>query len=196
MVIYNKTLSKQHKVVKDRIREKNKGSIYIPYPSTESEAEITAYILSYLLLNKVDARAEVTAKDGNSRFDIVIFKEKVAQRIIEVKKSKGILTNIQRDKYLRFKLPVDHVKGMKNAKKYLETVLNTINSQEKVEERKPSRKKITEEFQPCRKCDTPVIKVVPQRRERKVGQAYYFKSYLKCPACHTMYMQESEKVFN
>ena len=54
--------------------------------------------------------------------------------------------------------------------------------------------KITKEFQPCRKCNTPVIRKIPKNKH-KDGQKYYFKAYLICPKCGVMYMLENEKVF-
>jgi len=194
MVIYNKELSKKHKAVKDRIRVKNKDSIYIPYPTEHSETEVVHYILNELHELEIDARAEVSSKDGTSRFDIVIFKNKVAQRIIEVKKRNGTLTETQRKKYEKYQIPVDHVRGVKGADKYLKTAFEVILSQPIELEKRPSRRKITEEFQPCRKCETPVIRIFPQRTE-KPGQKYRFQSYLKCPSCETMYMNEKDKIY-
>jgi len=52
--------------------------------------------------------------------------------------------------------------------------------------------KITYEGQPCRKCQTPVVKRKP-RKEPKSSQMYYFEYYLYCPKCHTMYMVDEAK---
>jgi ribonuclease HI len=52
--------------------------------------------------------------------------------------------------------------------------------------------KITQEGQPCRKCETPVVKRKP-RKAPKRSQMYYFEYYLYCPKCHTMYMVEEAK---
>jgi len=54
--------------------------------------------------------------------------------------------------------------------------------------------KILKERDFCRKCGIPVIKVKP--RPPKAKSKYYFRFYLKCPKCYTMYMLESEKVYN
>jgi len=53
--------------------------------------------------------------------------------------------------------------------------------------------KITEQGQPCRKCGSPVNKITPLRKGR--GK-YYYKWYLKCPKCFTVYLVESQKVLN
>ena len=54
--------------------------------------------------------------------------------------------------------------------------------------------KVTQEGQPCRKCDTPVVKVIPKKRDKK--KAYWFAYYFKCPACGCMYMVEEAKITN
>jgi len=56
------------------------------------------------------------------------------------------------------------------------------------------KRKLTKSGEPCRKCLTPVVRK-PGGTHRKKGQKYYFKSYLYCPKCFTMYMVESEKVY-
>jgi ribonuclease HI len=60
---------------------------------------------------------------------------------------------------------------------------------------KASYTKITEVGQPCRKCETPVIKQIPHQK-RKPDQTYYFEYYLFCPHCQTRYMvDEAKRVF-
>lgn len=54
--------------------------------------------------------------------------------------------------------------------------------------------KVTRIGQPCRKCGTPVIEQ-KHSGPSKTGQSYWFKRWLKCPACKTLYMLESEKVW-
>ena len=49
------------------------------------------------------------------------------------------------------------------------------------------------EFQECRVCKTPVIKKKGGTRI-KPKQKYYYKYYLFCPKCRSMFMLESEKV--
>ncbi len=51
--------------------------------------------------------------------------------------------------------------------------------------------KITQEGQPCRKCNTPVVKRTPKKP--KAHQAFYYEYYLLCPKCGTMYMVEEAK---
>ncbi|GAB4580811.1 MAG: hypothetical protein Fur0022_35530 [Anaerolineales bacterium] len=51
--------------------------------------------------------------------------------------------------------------------------------------------KITQEGQPCRKCNTPVVKRTPKKP--KPDQAYYYEYYFFCPKCETMYMVEEAK---
>lgn len=51
---------------------------------------------------------------------------------------------------------------------------------------------ITEVGQPCRKCQTPVVKRIPKARP-KPSQTYYYEYYLYCPRCRTMYMVEEAK---
>lgn len=53
--------------------------------------------------------------------------------------------------------------------------------------------KILLEGQPCRKCNTPVVKRTPKKRAIKPNQAYYFAWYLYCPSCRSMYMVEQAK---
>ena len=55
--------------------------------------------------------------------------------------------------------------------------------------------KITKVGQKCRKCATPVTKKEVAKKRLKIGQQFYWKSYLHCPGCNTMYFVESEKVF-
>jgi ribonuclease HI len=61
-----------------------------------------------------------------------------------------------------------------------------------VEKAAPS--KITKEGQPCRKCETPVVKKLPKRK-LKPRQSFYFEYYLFCPGCQTRYMVEEAKRF-
>lgn len=56
-----------------------------------------------------------------------------------------------------------------------------------------TKTKITKEGQPCRKCSTPVVKKIPQRKKRKPNQTYYYEYYFLCPQCHTMYMVDKVK---
>ena len=51
------------------------------------------------------------------------------------------------------------------------------------------------EGEPCRKCQTPLIKRTTKRKKRKAGQTYYFKWILCCPNCRSIYMVEEAKCF-
>ena len=53
--------------------------------------------------------------------------------------------------------------------------------------------KMVEVGQPCRNCNTPVIKQVPKKKTVKDNQSYYFSWYLYCPQCKAMYMVEEAK---
>lgn len=46
--------------------------------------------------------------------------------------------------------------------------------------------KITFEGQPCKKCQTPVIKKVHKANETL--KARYFAWWFSCPKCHTTYL--------
>lgn len=53
--------------------------------------------------------------------------------------------------------------------------------------------KMTEEGQPCRKCNTPVVKRTPKKKTVKPDQTYYYDWYLYCSGCKSMYMVEAAK---
>lgn len=56
-----------------------------------------------------------------------------------------------------------------------------------------SKTKMTEVGQPCRKCQTPVVKKIPKKKTVKPDQTYYYAWYLYCPGCKSMYMVEDAK---
>lgn len=57
--------------------------------------------------------------------------------------------------------------------------------------------KITQSGQPCRKCGTPVVKVLRDKSKPVTDkQKYYFMSYFDCPKCHNRYMNDADKVYN
>lgn len=60
-------------------------------------------------------------------------------------------------------------------------------------ERLTPKVKVTQVGQPCRKCNTPVIKQIPKKKSVKPNQSYYFAWYLYCPGCRAMYMVEEAK---
>lgn len=53
--------------------------------------------------------------------------------------------------------------------------------------------KVTEEGQPCWKCETPVEKRIPKKKPTKPNQSYCYDWYLYCPGCRSMYMVEAAK---
>jgi ribonuclease HI len=52
---------------------------------------------------------------------------------------------------------------------------------------------ILNEGDPCRKCNTAVVKQFPKKKAPKPGQTYYFAYYLYCPGCKTIYHLEEAK---
>jgi len=54
-------------------------------------------------------------------------------------------------------------------------------------------KKITQEGELCRHCNTPVVKKFPKNKKAKPGKSYYYEYYMYCPNCQTMYMVEEAK---
>jgi len=54
------------------------------------------------------------------------------------------------------------------------------------------KKKHKKEGEPCRKCNTPLVKRIPKRK-RNPKQTYYFEWYLYCPNCRSMFMVEEAK---
>jgi len=188
---------KGHRALKAK-RERTKGSTIIPYPKTHSESDSQSYVLNKFLEQRIDAKSEVFSQDLTCRFDIVVFKETLPQRIIEIKKEGESVTVEQAKRYERFNIPITYIYGSADAFEFNRTEIGIIkeeplinNFQGKVADKK---KKVLEEGQPCRKCGDPVVKRLPLRRP-KPGQTYYFKSYLYCISCGTMYLVNSEKVF-
>ncbi len=57
-----------------------------------------------------------------------------------------------------------------------------------------SQIKHKQEGEPCRKCQTSLVKRSP-RKKPKPSQAYYYEWYLYCPNCRSMYMVEEAKRF-
>ena len=56
----------------------------------------------------------------------------------------------------------------------------------------PANRKINKAGQPCRKCGTPVEKMIPQRKWRP-GQTYYYAYYFHCPNCGTNYFNDEAR---
>lgn len=74
-----------------------------------------------------------------------------------------------------------------------ESTSSIENSQQ--EKHSNNKGKILFEGDICRKCNTPVIKKQPKKKNFKPNQEYYFEFYLLCPNCKTMYMIEAAKKF-
>lgn len=53
--------------------------------------------------------------------------------------------------------------------------------------------RITEIGQPCRHCQTPVVKRIPTKQRKKAKYHYHY--YLYCLNCKAMYMLESQKYY-
>ena len=51
---------------------------------------------------------------------------------------------------------------------------------------------ITCEGQPCRKCQSPVVRKAIKFKTRG-GRAYYYEYCLRCPRCGTVYMVASAR---
>ena len=106
-----------------RKREKLRYSTKIPYPNKVTECDIVCYLVKNLRFKGVDARTEVWAEDKTSRFDIVIFKDRNPIRILEVKSSKKKRTTPQRRKYSKYEIPLHFIKGLKEAKEFVQNAI-------------------------------------------------------------------------
>jgi len=47
--------------------------------------------------------------------------------------------------------------------------------------------------EPCRKCGTPIRKVVPKRKGYRPNQEFYYAYIYRCFGCKTTYMPEDGK---
>lgn len=47
--------------------------------------------------------------------------------------------------------------------------------------------------EPCRKCDTPLVRRDSQSKKTKPGQTYYYAWHLYCPGCRAMYLVDDAK---
>ena len=114
----------------------------IKYPGQLNEAEIQAFLHMDLLALSIDSRMEVKYQTQEAkykprvqfaRFDIVIFKDKVAQCIVEVKgpKRNGKIraTGLQKQlrKYGKFNLPIFTCLGKTEIKKTVIEVQELLN---------------------------------------------------------------------
>lgn len=170
-----------------------------------SEFEVQSYLYQELNDMGIKTRGEVITKDGRCRFDLVSFWPSGQVRgIIEVKKQKcnpGISKQV--GKYKEYAEKIVIIGGMKKAETFIKKIKTNGNSKKfqlnldvkNVTPKKREKIKITKAGQPCRKCGEPVEKVIPVRKVNPKSP-YYFKYYLRCPACRVMYMLESQKVYN
>jgi len=55
------------------------------------------------------------------------------------------------------------------------------------------KRKINREGQPCRHCQTPVVKR-SHDAPSKYGQKYWYKYWFQCPNCKALYVVEKAKV--
>ncbi|HEU4470427.1 MAG TPA: ribonuclease HI [Flavisolibacter sp.] len=62
-----------------------------------------------------------------------------------------------------------------------------------VEGRLAKGPRVEKEGDPCRKCQTAIIKKNTKKKEAKPGQTYYYEFYLYCPGCKTMYLVDEAK---
>lgn len=53
--------------------------------------------------------------------------------------------------------------------------------------------KVEKNWDPCKKCMTPVEKRIPKHTQKTLLKAYYYEYYLTCPSCKTNYMLEAAK---
>jgi len=112
----------------------------IPYPKTESEFEIQAFIYAELRALGVDVRGELVTVffDGINgkqkhrtmcRFDLVIFENKIPIRIVEVKHGRKTFVSErarQCERYRKYGVPVTFVFGMEQAIRFVSDFTDTI----------------------------------------------------------------------
>lgn len=92
----------------------------IRYPGRPSEFEVQAFLYTELRRLGFDARGEVTTRDGEFRFDIVVFvgsgQSRKPARIIEVKDRSKSYRSAQIENYKAYGVTVISVCGMEQAK--------------------------------------------------------------------------------
>jgi hypothetical protein len=123
----------------------------IKKPKNYSEFEVQATLYAILKFNhKIDVRGEVSykmprageLKVGNSRFDLVVFKNDKAICIIEVKNGKKVWENLntrQHKKYSRFGLKLVYCMNMSFVKQVAKEVLEFHNNFEATQQDLVSR---------------------------------------------------------
>ena len=106
----------------------------IKYPEIESEFEVQAFLYSELKKKGIDARGEVQThgafglrpSKASCRFDVVVFENKKAILILEIKARKvrhknGVENTRQGMRYPNFGVPVQFIYGMSDAIDFLES---------------------------------------------------------------------------
>ena len=98
----------------------------IEYPNFPTEFELHAQIFCFLRREGIDVRGEVKmpfGSTGRCSFDLVVFKNKIATSVIEVKKTSHRRDGTrQNSRYRRFGVPVIYFWNMKFAPQLLEMV--------------------------------------------------------------------------
>jgi hypothetical protein len=56
-----------------------------------------------------------------------------------------------------------------------------------------SKAKMVEAGQPCRSCQTPVVRRTPKRTKQQAKGKYWYAWYLYCPGCKTNYHVEAAR---
>ncbi len=54
--------------------------------------------------------------------------------------------------------------------------------------KKKNTNKISKQWDICWKCNTPVIKKIPKKKQHKPEQTFYYEYFFNCPGCKTNYM--------
>jgi hypothetical protein len=91
----------------------------IRYPRKPSEFEVQAFLYCELRRLGFDARGEVSTRDGDCRFDIVVFSGRRAVRIIEVKGEQKAFRSLQIRQYENYRVKVVSICGMDEARALL-----------------------------------------------------------------------------
>ena len=92
----------------------------ILYPDDPTEFEIHSVLYTGLRALGIDARCQVKVRGGSAVLDIVIFEERKAVLIIEVKRAGVGPIGKQVKRYAKYGVPVVVVRGEKRATKMLE----------------------------------------------------------------------------
>lgn len=106
----------------------------IPYPEVPSEHEVQTALFNLLRKNGVDARCQVMSLDRKCLFDVVVYRDKKAFLIIEVKKSIGKRgSGSQIHKYRQYGIKAVYCQGMGEIKACVRYALNKITNEQRLE---------------------------------------------------------------